>query len=254
MVSDTSTSYRVFWIAYSLHAYRLQKTYAKNLARLRATGEGVGGENEDGVVHNTCLVPVDGPDNMTPGHAVNLWSECVVNASIASNPIYNSTDEIHASFPWFGALHRILSSRPNLVPPAIVTGVGLTGREIIYNNLPPPSQEYNSNIDPALYSLGRNSPTPTRMPQPSQHRTPTRLQEPTQAPPFTPLFVQPGVPSQPLPRSQSATPALLPLSQQEATPSSPRSKFAAVMAKAKENVKVQPRKRPLEDLLSEGIL
>ena len=50
-------------------------------------------------------------------------------------------DQIHDDFPWFGTLHRILSSWPNIVPPAIVTGIGPAGREITYNNPPPPSQE-----------------------------------------------------------------------------------------------------------------
>ena len=61
-----------------LCAHRLQKTYAKHLARLRGTGEGVGGVNEGGTVHNECLVPADGPDGTTPEHAVNLWGKCVL--------------------------------------------------------------------------------------------------------------------------------------------------------------------------------
>ena len=161
------------------------------------------------------------------------------------------TEEIHKEFPWFGALHRILSSRLNIVPPAIITGVGPAGREIIYNNPPPPTQEQDPNIDPALYALSHNSPP--RTPPLPQSRTPARSQQSTQTQPFTPLFVQPGVSSQPPPPSRSTTPASLPLSQRGTTPSSPRSKFAAMMTKAKESVKVQARKRPLEDLLSEGI-
>ena len=54
---------------------RLQKTYGKYLARLRGTGEGVGGVNADGEIHNECLVPADGPDKTTSEYAVNLWSE-----------------------------------------------------------------------------------------------------------------------------------------------------------------------------------
>ena len=30
--------------------------------------------NENGAVHNECLVPADGPDGTTSEHAVNLWS------------------------------------------------------------------------------------------------------------------------------------------------------------------------------------
>ena len=59
---------------FSAHA-RLQKTYAKHLARLRGTGEGVGDVNEGGAINNECLAPADGPDRTTPEHAMNLWSE-----------------------------------------------------------------------------------------------------------------------------------------------------------------------------------
>ena len=54
---------------------RLQKTYAKHLGRLRGTGEGVSGVNEDGAILNECPVPADGPDRTTSESAVNLWSE-----------------------------------------------------------------------------------------------------------------------------------------------------------------------------------
>lgn len=238
-------------VADSFHVHRLQKTYAKHLATLRGTGEGVGSVNEDGAVFNECLVPADGPDGATPEHAVNLWSECNSGTQIVFILVNHIVEKIHEAFPWFGALHRILSSRPNIVPPAIVTGVGPAGREIIYNTPPPPSQEHDPNIDPALYALGHNSPPGT--PPPSQRRTSTRSRRSIQNWDPTPLFTQPGVSSQPPPPSRSATPASLPSSQRAATPSSPQSKFAAVMAKAKENVKTRPPKRQLEDLLSDGI-
>lgn len=220
--------------------HRLQKAYTKHLARLRGTGEGVGSVNEGGAIHNECLVPADGPDGATPEHAVNLWSEFIVGMQIISIFIYHTTEEIHEEFPWFGALHRILSSRPNVVPPAIVTGVGPTGREIVYNNPPPPSQEYDPNIDPALYALG---PPPSSQPHHPIH---------SQRRPLTPLFVQPGISSERPPPPRSATSASPPPSQRVTTPSL-KPNFATMMAKAKENVKIRPRKRPLEDLLSESI-
>jgi len=130
--------------------------------------------------------------------------------------------------------------------PVIVTGVGPAGREIVYNNPPPPSQGHDPNINPALYTLGHDRDDPTHTPPP---RTSTHSQRTTSRV-FTPLFAQPGVSSQ---CSRSTTPAPLPPSRREATPSLPQSKFAATMAKAKENVKIQPPKRPLEDLLSESI-
>ena len=166
---------------------------------------------------------------------------------------YHTTDEIHQEFPWFGALHRILSSRPNVTPPAIITGVGPTGREIIYNDPPPPSQaERDPNIDPALYELQTDNTTVSLPPSSQRHRS-IQSQQSRQSQSPTPVFTQPGMSSQSSSRAHSVTPASLTPSQREATPSSPRSKFAVMMAKAKENVRVQPRKRSLEDTLSEGI-
>ena len=168
------------------------------------------------------------------------------------------TDEIHKEFPWFGILHRILSSRPNVIPPAIVTGVGPTGWEIVYSNPPPLSQvEWDSNIDPVLYTLhpaGISVPPPLPSQPSSQQHESVQSQQSRQSQSPTPVFAQPGTSSRSSSRPQSVTPALLTPSQREATPSSPRSRFASMMAKAKENVKIQPRKRSLEDTLSDGIL
>lgn len=149
--------------------------------------------------------------------------------------IYCITAEIHDEFLWFGALHRILSSRPNIVPPAIVTSVGPAGREIIYNNPPPPSQERDPNIDPTLDTLGPDYSIHT--PPPSQFDTSVHPQL-AQSQSLTPLFAQPGVSSQPPPQSRSVTPASLPPPRQQATPFSPGSRFANVVAKAKKNVKI----------------
>jgi hypothetical protein len=83
--------------------------------------------NEGGVIQNKCLVPADGPDRMTPENAVNLWSECMSGTQIVFIFIYYIVEEIHEEFPWFGALYRILSSWPNIIPPTIVTGVRPAG-------------------------------------------------------------------------------------------------------------------------------
>lgn len=166
---------------------------------------------------------------------------------IALTPISSIAEEIHEEFPWFGALHRILSSRPNIVPPAIITGVGPSGREIVYNDPPPPSQERDPNVNPIFYDLSNDEATPP----PSQRHALSSSQYPAGSQPLTPLFTQPGVPS--LSSSQSPTPVLVSSLTRETTPFSPQSKFATMMAKAKENVKMRPHKRSLEDTLSEGI-
>lgn len=224
---------------------RLLKTYSKHLAWLRKTREGVGSEDEPGVIHNECLIPADGPDQTTPEYAVNIWSEFILATYSDLTYIHNVTEQIHNEFPWFAALHRILSSRPNVVPPAIVTGVGPAGREIVYNDPPPPSQGHNSNIDPRLYALGPNNNLPPLSP-PTHSLNPARSASPT------PLFTQPGILSQPLPSSRPVSRAASSQSQKMTTISA-QPNLTTMIAKAKQNVKVQPPKRSFEDTLSEGI-
>ena len=116
-------------------------------------------------------------------------------------------DEIHKEFPWFGILHRILSSRPNVIPPAIVTGVGPTGREIVYNNPPPLSQvERDSNIDPVLYTLhpaGISVPPPPPSQPSSQQHESVQSQQSRQSQSPTPVFAQPGTSSRSSSRPRS---------------------------------------------------
>lgn len=58
---------------------------------------------------------------------------------------YTSTesypDEIVEKCPFFARLHRIYAARPSINPPAVTTGVGPSGRTIVYHQ---PTQESNS--------------------------------------------------------------------------------------------------------------
>ncbi|KAJ7502246.1 hypothetical protein B0H11DRAFT_2223720 [Mycena galericulata] len=69
-------------------------TYKKHCKRLRQTGGGLGGNDDDG------------PDRTTTPDAKNLW------------------DAIISEFPFFPTFHRLYSTRPNVNPPVIITGVG----------------------------------------------------------------------------------------------------------------------------------
>ena len=51
-------------------------------------------------------------------------------------------EEICKSFPFFPNLHRLLSSKPNMRPPAITTGVGPRGRQVVH--LRPPKRPLDS--------------------------------------------------------------------------------------------------------------
>lgn len=53
-----------------------------------------------------------------------------------------TVDEICKSFPFFPNLHRLLSSKPNMRPPAITTGVGPRGRQVVH--LRPPKRPLDS--------------------------------------------------------------------------------------------------------------
>ena len=158
---------------------------------------------------------------------------------------HHVADRIHEDFPWFGAFHRILSSRPKIIPPAIVTGVRPAGREIVYNSLPPPSQEHDPNINPTLYALGSHDATSPPLSSQPRMSAPLRYSVRSELP--TPLFAQPGV------SSQSVSQIPLSPSQREVAPATSKPRFATMLEKAKENVKIRPHKRSLEDTLSEGI-
>ncbi len=64
-------------------------------------------------------------------------------------------EQINKEFPYFSTLHQFLSTRPNIAPPAVTTGVGPLGRRVIHYQPPSTSHEPFSDelIDPALRNL-----------------------------------------------------------------------------------------------------
>ncbi|KAJ3833975.1 hypothetical protein F5878DRAFT_712944 [Lentinula raphanica] len=101
----------------------LVKKYKEHAKRLRKTGEGVLERDEkDEVDEDTqekdeyleSYVGPQGPDETTSERIRNIW------------------DEILNEFPLFPRLHTLLSTRANITPPQITTGVGPAGRTVLH--------------------------------------------------------------------------------------------------------------------------
>ncbi|KAJ6447637.1 hypothetical protein DFH09DRAFT_1386296, partial [Mycena vulgaris] len=125
----------------------LCKIYKEKAARLRVTGGGVGAPEDSGAdgghQYLDYYIPEDGPHHDTPVAAVNLW------------------EQLNQEFPYFSELHKFLSTRPNVVPPLITTGIGPQGRKIVHNQtLVPTSQRFDESvIDPVLLNLTATPPS-----------------------------------------------------------------------------------------------
>ncbi|KAG1866694.1 hypothetical protein F4604DRAFT_1927985 [Suillus subluteus] len=84
--------------------------YKHHARRLKTTGKGI--QDDPGYEHDEehfdHYVPMSSPDDSTPKHIKSIW------------------DEIVLKFPYFPELHCMLSTRPNVTPIVITTGVGPT--------------------------------------------------------------------------------------------------------------------------------
>ncbi|PPR07899.1 hypothetical protein CVT24_002830 [Panaeolus cyanescens] len=106
----------------------IRKVYCEQSARLHQTGNGIQPDSslpstspdqvDDHREFPDCFIPPEGPDTGTTDRARNLWEDIV------------------RQYPYFPALHRLLSSRPNQNPPAITTGVGPHGHRTVYYQAP----------------------------------------------------------------------------------------------------------------------
>ncbi|KAJ6472509.1 hypothetical protein C8R45DRAFT_1217790 [Mycena sanguinolenta] len=101
-----------------------EHAYKKHAKRLRQTGGGLGGnddDDDDDSLHEymSCYIPTDGPDGTTTPEAKNLW------------------DSIVTDFPFFPFFHNLYSTRANVNPPIVITGVGPAGRKIVHLQPPP---------------------------------------------------------------------------------------------------------------------
>ncbi|KAF8122000.1 hypothetical protein K438DRAFT_1716271 [Mycena galopus ATCC 62051] len=192
------------------------KRHAK---RLRQTGGGVGGNDDDGdeSLHEfmSCYIPTGGPDNTTTPDAKNLW-EAIVK-----------------EFPFFPFFHNLYSTRANVNPPVVITGVGPTGRKIVH--LQPPSGSVgvpfpDHLIDPKLMNLVATPPPPPSRGSSPIHWSPTPSPVKTPRSPLKPLKENRD-PSTQKPKVKHETP------------------LSAAILRARENVKKIPAKRSLEDTL-----
>ncbi|KAJ8457432.1 hypothetical protein ONZ45_g18315 [Pleurotus djamor] len=196
------------------------------------------------------LVGPEGPVEATSTYAVNIWQEII------------------SKFPYFPRLHRILSTRPNITPPVIITGTGPRGRSIIYNhppNIPPPPSapiDTNTNTDvPPLPQPWPGFAAPyTQLPNndndidanidPELRSTSTPHHS---SPPPSPSFATITPPS------DTPSPSLPPIHRGHKPKSSSysfstsTSLLDAAVAKAKDKVQRIPAKRGLEDVLTDHL-
>ncbi|KAG8917862.1 hypothetical protein FRC00_013132 [Tulasnella sp. 408] len=99
----------------------------QQVRKMMVTGNGVNLNVDDAnlgeVVRASAgglFVGAKGPDEATPEPAKNLW------------------DQIHQEFQYFGELHRLISSRPNVIPISI-TSLGPTGTQTVHPQPPSPT-------------------------------------------------------------------------------------------------------------------
>jgi len=198
------------------HVYGLYKKHAK---RLRQTGGGVGGNDDDGdeSLHEfmSCYIPTGGPDKTTTPDAQNLW-EAIVK-----------------EFPFFPFFHNLYSTRANVNPPVVITGVGPAGRKIVH--LQPPSGSAgvpfpDHLIEPTLMNLAATPPPPPSRGSSPIPWSPTPSPVKTLRSPLKPLKENRD-PSTQTPKVKHETP------------------LSAAILRARQNVKKIPAKRSLEDTL-----
>ncbi|KAG7089991.1 hypothetical protein E1B28_011613 [Marasmius oreades] len=127
-------------------SHRCTLQYKEEAKKLRQTGYGVHSDGEEDSKSQAFqldwYIPPGGPFSDTPSDAKNIW------------------DEIILKFPFFARLHSFLSTRPNVIPPVVTTGITPHGVETIY--LQPPASQVAGTvqvpdddvIDPALRGLG----------------------------------------------------------------------------------------------------
>ncbi|PIL25120.1 hypothetical protein GSI_13009 [Ganoderma sinense ZZ0214-1] len=77
-------------------------------------------------------IPADGPGDMTSPRAKNIWQD------------------IELKWEFFPRMHRLLCERPNVVPPAVTTGVGPQGVSTVFYQAGPLMASSASTQDPPL--------------------------------------------------------------------------------------------------------
>ncbi|KAG6825544.1 hypothetical protein H0H93_000566, partial [Arthromyces matolae] len=147
----------------------LRKTYSIHAKRLYQTGAGIkDGQEPD--EYSLCYVPPEGPNENTTIDAKNIWGTLSTNHSL--RVITRGLGEIKQEFEFFPRLHELLSTRPNVTPIAVTTGVGPYGRKTVHYQAPEnyqaqptydtPPEIIDAHIDPRLRNLDLN-PSPLHL-------------------------------------------------------------------------------------------
>ncbi|KAF8812875.1 hypothetical protein BYT27DRAFT_7251461 [Phlegmacium glaucopus] len=141
---------------------RLMKMYQKHAARLQQTGGGLEDESSQDE-RLKYYIPGLGPDESTPGDAVNLWCTYFLG-SLIFNLMSLLIEQIEKDFKFFPRLHRIFASCPKVTPIVITTALGPQGQKTVWYQSP----------DDAPTSHATNTVVPTNGPPPSTpaHSTP----------------------------------------------------------------------------------
>lgn len=153
-------------------------------------------------------------------------------------------DEIVSKFVYFPELHRMLSSRPNVTPIVITTGVGPAGRKTVHYQAP--SEDEN---EPRVFSATQLQQIRTlqevldaaRAPSPASQSPfdsfPSSLDfDESEKENFLPSSTPKRVPSNSHPTS--------------APPSTRTPKSSDAIEKAKQRISKLPKKRTFEDVLA----
>lgn len=131
----------------------LFKLYRENARRLNTTGMGLNNVNDDDVhKYASSYVGADGPDETTSTDVRNTWGMLLSSYVVESTNNNCVPDELCVTFPFFPNLHRLLSSKPNMRPPALTTGVGPHGRQVIHLQ-PPKSTPLSLQSQNTLYRV-----------------------------------------------------------------------------------------------------
>ncbi|KIO26185.1 hypothetical protein M407DRAFT_24519 [Tulasnella calospora MUT 4182] len=178
----------------------LVKGYRQQVRKMMVTGNGVNLNVDDANLGEVVLagagglfVGAGGPDEATPEPAKNLW------------------DQINQEFQYFGELHRLISSRPNVIPISITT-LGPAGTQTVYPQPPsstatttgqPPSiptpsvtqSTFVSDVRPPPSGYLPNSQASDRDPSPPNGLEATNNSSPPPPGPATPLPVPAPKPS-----------------------------------------------------------
>lgn len=144
-------------------------------------------------------------------------------------------DTITADFPFFPTFHRLYSTRPNVNPPVIITGVGPGGRRMVHLQPPSASERFPDElIDPTLRN---RAATPPAGMLPRRSSTPISGWGSSPVRSFTPNHS---------PLKENCTPFTTG-SRSKVKVEGPN--YSAAMLKARQSIKKIPAKRSLEDTL-----